>query len=52
MVAGAVRDELGVVPFVARERERERESFWLSYVLDVRHFSFVHLSFATLSLSA
>jgi hypothetical protein len=25
MVAGAVRDELGVVPFVARERERERE---------------------------
>jgi hypothetical protein len=25
MVAGAVRDELGVVPFVARERERERK---------------------------
>jgi hypothetical protein len=25
MVAGAVRDELGVVPFVAREREREKE---------------------------
>jgi hypothetical protein len=51
MIVGVVSDGMGVVPFVARERKRESDL--LSYsTRDTLHgrFSFVHLSFATLSL--